>query len=79
METLLWFVSDSRGGIHQTLVEKEQEYKQHQFNVLAAAHDMVDATVSNRRYDEQNQEVRRQSGKKQRAGRITEVGARETM
>ena len=36
METLLWFVSDSRGGLHQTLLQKEQEYQQHQFNVLAA-------------------------------------------
>jgi len=58
METLLWFVSDSRGGIHQTLVEKKQEYQQHQLNVLAAAHDTLDASVSNQRLDgvEQNEE-----------------------
>jgi hypothetical protein len=36
METLLWFVSDSRGGLHQTLLQREQEYQQHQHDVLAA-------------------------------------------
>ena len=52
METLLWFVSDSRGGIHQTLLEKEQEYQQYQLNVLAAAHDIAEASVSNQQYDD---------------------------
>ena len=46
METLLWFVSDSRGGLHQTLVQKEQEYQQHQLSVLAIAHDMQEETVA---------------------------------
>lgn len=41
METLLWFVFDSRGALHQTIVEKEQEYQQHQMNVLANAQEMV--------------------------------------
>ncbi len=41
METLLWFISDSREEIHRTLIEKEEEYRQHQLNVLATAHDMM--------------------------------------
>ena len=48
METLLWFVSDSRGGLKQTVVEKEQEYQQHQLNVLATARDMQEETVARR-------------------------------
>jgi hypothetical protein len=36
METLLWFISDSRGATHQTLLQREEEYQQHQQNVLAA-------------------------------------------
>jgi len=56
METLLWFVSDSRGGLHQTLVEKEQEYQQHQLNVLATTHDMLEETsVLNQRYNDVEQ------------------------
>lgn len=50
METLLWFVSDSRGEIHQTLIEKEQEYQQHQLNVLAATHDMLEMSVLHEPY-----------------------------
>jgi len=44
METLLWFVSDSREGLHRTLIEKEQEYRQHQLNVLATTHKMLGET-----------------------------------
>jgi len=56
METLLWFVSDSREGLHQTLVEKEQEYHQHQLNVLANAQEMLgDASVITPRNDDVEQ------------------------
>lgn len=34
METAMWFVHDSRAYVHQTLVQKEEEYKQHQQMVL---------------------------------------------
>jgi hypothetical protein len=44
METLLWFVSDSREGLHRTLIEKEQEYHQHQLNVLTNTHEMLGET-----------------------------------
>jgi hypothetical protein len=44
METLLWFVSDSREGLHRTLIEKEQEYRQHQLNVLATTYEMLGET-----------------------------------
>lgn len=50
METLLWFVSDSRGGLHQTLVEKEQEYQQHQLRVLATAHEILDGTPQHQQH-----------------------------
>mmetsp|Transcript_22196 Transcript_22196/g.52763 ORF Transcript_22196/g.52763 Transcript_22196/m.52763 type:complete len:464 (+) Transcript_22196:104-1495(+) len=56
METLLWFVSDSRGGIRQTLIEKEQEYQQYQLNVLEAAHDIADASVSKQGDDDIEEE-----------------------
>jgi hypothetical protein len=36
LETIMWFIHDSRGGVHQTLLLKELEYKQHQKNVLEA-------------------------------------------
>jgi len=38
-------VSDSRGGIHQTLLQREQEYHQHQLNVLATTKDMQNEAV----------------------------------
>jgi len=40
-ETLLWFVFDSRGALNQKIVRKEQEYLQHQKDVLAAAQEMA--------------------------------------
>ena len=53
METLLWFISDSREGLHQTLIEKEDEYRQHQLNVLATAHGMLDESSDlHSRYDD---------------------------
>jgi len=51
METLLWFVSDSRGGIHQTLLQREQEYHQHQLNVLATTKDMQSEAVGQQEDD----------------------------
>jgi len=51
METLLWFVSDSRGGIHQTLLQREQEYHHHQLNVLATTKDMQSEAVGQQEDD----------------------------
>ena len=52
METLLWFISDSREEIHRTLIEKEEEYRQHQLDVLAATNGMLEETSdSEPRYD----------------------------
>ena len=34
METSLWFIHDFRGSIHKALEEKEQEYREHQQQVL---------------------------------------------
>lgn len=34
LDTFLWFIHDSRGNVQRALMEKEQEYKQHQENVL---------------------------------------------
>ncbi|VEU43509.1 unnamed protein product [Pseudo-nitzschia multistriata] len=41
METLLWFVSDSRESLHETILEKEQEYQKHQTKVLETAHEIM--------------------------------------
>lgn len=40
METLLWFFADSRGEMHSTLLQKEQEYHEHQRTVLAKSTEM---------------------------------------
>jgi len=55
METLLWFGSDSRGGIHQTLLQREQEYHQHQLNVLVITKDMQNEAVG-RQHDDSDVE-----------------------
>ncbi|KAG7362793.1 hypothetical protein IV203_026153 [Nitzschia inconspicua] len=36
LETTVWFIHDSRGGVHKTILQKEQEYRKHQQDVLAA-------------------------------------------
>jgi hypothetical protein len=36
LETTMWFIHDSRGGVHQMILKKEQEYRQHQKDVLEA-------------------------------------------
>ena len=56
METLLWFISDSREGLHRTLIEKEEEYRQHQLNVLATTHDILETSVLQSPYDDVEQD-----------------------
>jgi hypothetical protein len=48
METSMWFIHDSRGGVHQTILKKEQEYRQHQQDVLEAARKLRMEAVSRR-------------------------------
>jgi hypothetical protein len=36
LETTMWFIHDSRGGVRQMILQKEQEYRQHQKDVLEA-------------------------------------------
>ena len=40
METAMWFIHDSRGGVHQMILKKEEEYRQHQQDVLDATRKM---------------------------------------
>ena len=67
IETLLWFVSDSRGGLHETLVQKEKEYQQHQVNVLAAATE--DAQLEEEEEEDATHERRRQQQESSRGER----------
>ncbi|KAL3938487.1 MAG: hypothetical protein SGARI_001729 [Bacillariaceae sp.] len=34
IETSMWFIRDSRGGVHRTILQKEKEYRKHQQDVL---------------------------------------------
>jgi hypothetical protein len=36
LQTAVWFVHDSRSGVHQTIMQQEKEYRQHQLDVLEA-------------------------------------------
>ena len=56
METLLWFISDSREGLHRTLLEKEEEYRQHQLNVLATTHDILETSALQSPYNDVEQD-----------------------
>ncbi|KAL3902376.1 MAG: hypothetical protein SGILL_010847, partial [Bacillariaceae sp.] len=46
METAMWFIHDSRGGVHQTILQKEEEYRQHQQDVLEATRKMQMEAIS---------------------------------
>jgi hypothetical protein len=52
LETAMWFVHDSRGGVHQTLVQKEAEYRQHQKDVLEATRKLQAEAAEARREKE---------------------------
>ena len=52
LETAMWFVHDSRGGVHQKLLQKEEEYRQHQSDVLEATRKLQAEAAEARREKE---------------------------
>jgi len=51
LETTMWFIHDSRGGVHTTLVQKELEYQKRQQSVLEATRKLQQDAADRRQED----------------------------
>lgn len=66
LETTMWFVHDSRGGVHATILQKEEEYRQHQQDVLEATRKLQMGAMQQR--EEEGQRDRKDNDWLKRVG-----------
>jgi hypothetical protein len=68
LETTMWFVHDSRGGVHATILQKEEEYRQHQQDVLEATRKLQMGAMQQREEEVEDQRWLNRVGSKERRG-----------
>jgi hypothetical protein len=61
LQTTMWFIRDWRGGVHATIMQKEQEYRQHQQDVLEATRKLHLETMSQQNQDNGEEQDQRDS------------------